>query len=283
MEDKKELIETVLKKDSQDIAFEPIPEETASPLAQPVVQKSNTSGDVSASKHEEKDIGTTENKEEPKVKDKEQPTDAPEQKIDAEPIEEEKTDHPPGSEGEGYSMPLEHAELLANSIIGAINNTVLEIGGGYFVTIRKHKDFYDFEEVIQVIDEQNVKNIKRLKLDEEDKALLRPLLIHILRKKAEVLSPEKQFVMVLLSILMKKAKAVMEIRSENEMIVERIRDIIRKEVRAYDEERQEKDQKENKQQEDKEEVVEVIYEETTQNTKTANRTGLPDSALETFE
>jgi hypothetical protein len=292
MEDTKELIETVLKKDPQDIAFEPIPEENDSPLAQPVVQKSNTSGDVNASKNEAKDTSAPigEKKEEPKAKTQEKPSDAPEQEIDAEPVEEEKKSSGAASgneEGE-FAMPLEHAGLMADSIIGTINNTVLEVGAGYFVTIRKHKDFYDFEEVIQVIEEQNVKNIKQIKLDEEDKALLRPLLIHILRKKAAALSPEKQLLMVSLSIIIKKAKVVMEIRSENEMLVERIRDIIRKEVRGYEEEqeaenRQQETVSESQEEKGKEEVAETVYEEIPQDQKENSNTGLPDSALETFK
>lgn len=287
MEDNKELIETVLKKDQQDIAFEPIPEENDSPLAQPVIQKSNTSGDVNASKNELKENDPNlEIKEEPKEK----PTDAPEQEIDAK--QEDKTnDIGSATKEEEFSMPLEHAGLMADSIIGTINNTVLEVGGGYFVTIRKHKDFYDFEEVIQVIEEQNVKNIKRLKLDEEDKALLRPLLIHILRKKSAALSPEKQLLMVALSILIKKAKAVMEIRAENEILVERIRDIIRKEVRAAREEEdldnrendQEENSSDNKAESGKEKVSEVVYEETTETRKQTSKTGLPEEALEVYE
>lgn len=292
MEDNKDLIEAVLKNDPQDIAFEEIPEENDSPLAQPVVQKSNTSGDVNASKNEAKETTTSaeEKKEEPKKVMQEKPSDAPEQEIDAEPTEEEKKESGSGTgNGEGeFSMPLEHAGLMADSIIGTINNTVLEVGAGYFVTIRKHKDFYDFEEVIQVIEEQNTKNIKRIKLDEEDKALLRPLLIHILRKKAAALSPEKQLLMVALSIIIKKAKVVMEIRSENEMLVERIRDIIRKEVRGYEEELEEERKHQETttdttQKKDKEEVAEVVYEETVQNRKEGSKTGLPDSALETYE
>lgn len=289
MEDNKQLIETVLKNDPQDIAFEPIPEENDSPLAQPVVQKSNTSGDVNASKNETKDTSnsTGDKKEEPKAKAQEKPSDAPEQEINAQPTEEEKKDSGSTSnneEGE-FSMPLEHAGLMADSIIGTINNTVLEVGAGYFVTISKHKDFYDFEELIQVIEEQNAKNIKRIKLDEEDKALLRPLLIHILRKKAAALSPEKQLLMVAISIIIKKAKVVVEIRMENQILVERIRDIIRKEVRGYEEEKEEerKQREETSEQEEEkeqEEVAEVVYEETSQTHKT-NRTGLPDSVLET--
>lgn len=292
MEDTKELIETVLKKDAQDIAFEPIPEENESPLAQPVVQKSNTSGDVNASKNEAKDTSnpTGEKKEEPKVKAQEKPSDAPEQEIDAEPTEEEKKDigSASGNEEGEFSMPLEHAGLMADSIIGTINNTVLEVGAGYFVTISKHKDFYDFEELIQVIEEQNVKNVKRIKLDDEDKALLRPLLIHILRKKAAALSPEKQLLMVAISIIIKKAKVVIEIRAENQMLVERIRDIIRKEVRGFEEEQEQEAQEQEKNNSGStnekvtEEVAEVVYEET-QTRKETSKTGLPDSALETYE
>ncbi|MBI3518891.1 MAG: hypothetical protein HY062_05990 [Bacteroidetes bacterium] len=288
METNKELIESVLKKDTQDIAFEPIPEENISPLAQPVVQKSNTSGDVNAAKNEAKDTSNPaeENKEEPKVKAQEKLSDAPEQEINADPpSEEEKKGAGSTSNEEGeFSMPLEHAGLMADSIIGTINNTILEVGAGYFVTISKHKDFYDFEELIQVIDEQNAKNIKRIKLDDEDKALLRPLLIHILRKKAAALSPEKQLLMVAISIIVKKAKVVIEIRMENQMLVERIRDIIRKEVRGYEEEKEaeRKSHEETSEHEDEseqEEVEEVVYEEIVRTSKT-NNTGLPDSVLE---
>lgn len=290
MSENKELIENVLKKDPQDIAFEPIPEENDSPLAQPVVQKSNTSGDVNATKTEKKETTNPaeEKKEEPKAKAQEKPSDAPEQEINADPPpeEEKKGAGATSSSEEGeFSMPLEHAGLMADSIIGTINNTVLEVGAGYFVTISKHKDFYDFEELIQVIDEQNAKNIKRIKLDEEDKALLRPLLIHILRKKSAALSPEKQLLMVAISIIIKKAKVVIEIRMENQQLVERIRDIIRKELRGYEEEKEEENKEqettsEQKEEKEQEEVAEVVYEETTQTPK-ANRTGLPDSVLET--
>lgn len=294
MSENKDLIEKVLKNDPQDISFEPIPDENDSPLAQPVVQKNNPSGDATNTKTENQSGDKTENnttgetKEQPKEKPKEKPLDAPEQEINADPGEENKGDAGTATKEEEFSMPMEHAGLMADSIIGTINNTVLEVGAGYFVTIRKHKDFYDFEEVIQVIEEQNVKNIKRIKLDDEDKALLRPLLIHILRKKAAALSPEKQLLMVALSIIIKKAKVVMEIRSENEMLVERIRDIIRKEVRAAkedseEENEQEEETAENKTETEKEDVAEVVYEETVETRKEGSKTGLPDSALETFE
>lgn len=297
------LIENVLKQDGQDIDFEPIPEENDSPLAQPVVKKSNTAGDVSAAKqHTPADTDkvrsgdtTTATTSSTAQQPDEPLTDAPEQEIDAEPTEQEKQQMA-GPDDEEFSMPLEHARLMADSIIGTINNTVLEVGGGYFVTIRKHKDFYDFEEIVQVIEQQNVKNIKRLKLDEEDKALLRPLLIHFLRKKAVVMSIERQLLMVTLSLLIKKTKVVMEIRAENEALVERIRDIIRKEIRAAKDEQEETEEETNEGQQSqvkepvvtdpdkdfKTEPTETLYEEVVHTRHGPSGTGLPDEVLETY-
>jgi hypothetical protein len=274
MEDKKKLIEAVLAGESKEIAFEPIPEENESPLAQPVVEKITTGNEGNAATPGD-GTGSTQTE-----KPKEKPTDAPEQEIDAEPTEEPKKDGE--SEGEGFTMPLEHAGLMADSIIGTVNNTVLEIGGGYFVTIRKHKDFYDYDEVIQVIEEQNVKNIKRLKLDEQHKALIRPLLIHILRKKAAALTPEKQLLMVIFSILIKKAKVIMEMRSENEILVERIRDIIRRENAACQSENQ-KDNPEKNADSKMYEESEAVYEEKNDPQKLRNNTGLPDEAFEVMD
>jgi hypothetical protein len=273
MEDKKNLIETVLK--GEEIAFEPVPEEQESPLAHPVVDRNQPVSESNATENETNNPGETNTQQ---AKPKEKPTDAPEQKIDDEPPEDTKSGGE--SDREEFSIPIETAGMLADSIIGTVNNTLLEVGGGYFVTIRKHKDFYDFEEVIQVIDEQNVKNIKRLKLDEEDKALIRPLLIHILRKKSAALSPEMQLLMVTLSILIKKTKAVIEIRAENEILVERIRDIIRKEMAAYynhDKEEPEFNAHQSKQD------TEEAYEDTDEFSASGNNTGLPDEAVEILD
>jgi hypothetical protein len=219
-----EFIESALRE--EEIMFESIPDESASPLAQPVIDKSTTNADTSNEGFQTDPALKAGEPEQNKKK----PTDAPEQKIDDEPEQEPSAGSSQNTDE--FTIPLEHAGLMADSIIGTIDNTLFEVGGGYFITIRKHKDFYDFDEVIQIIEEQNVKNIKRLKLDEEDKALLRPLIIQLLRKKAATLTPEKQLLMVAISILIKKAKVVMEMRSENEILVERIRDIIRKEVAA---------------------------------------------------
>jgi len=284
MSDTKKEIEQVLKNTPGDIAFEPIPNEDESPLAQPVVEKSGADQEGSSSSEKKEGKTSFENKEE-KKKEK---TDAPEQEINADPEKEKSgaSSNPP--QGEEFTVPIGTASMMADSILGMVNNTVLEVGAGYFVTISKHKDFYDFDELIQVIEEQNVKNIKRIKLDEEDKAMLQPLLIHILRKKAKVLTPEQQLLGVCISIIIKKAKVVMEIRAENELLVDRILDIIRKEMARNEKEEEkektqkgEEEKKEEEQEENDRQEVEVIYEERTQHPKANNRSGLPGSVLET--
>jgi hypothetical protein len=311
MSDNKKVIENVLKQGTDNIDFEPIPDTDASPMAEPVVSKNNTSGDVKASQEQAKAETTTEEKkEEPKTeahqetKFEEPPApeqtaeneeeDAPEQEINAEQGELQNGENQ--EQGE-FELPLEEATLMANSLLGVINNAI-EVGGGYFITIKKHKDFYDFEDLIQVIDNQNVKNIKRLKLDAEDKALLKPLLIKVLRKKSKVLSPDQQLLMVTLSILMKKGKIVLEIRKENEQLVERIRDIIRIEVAKYHSKEdtsskasassqnmekatiEEEEEEEHEHKEADEVETEVMQ---SQEKETARYTGMPNTILETAD
>ena len=142
--------------------------------------------------------------------------------------------------GEEFELPKSHATQAANTILGVADN-MMTIGGGFFIKIKKHKEFYDFDEVIQIIEEQNEKNIRRLKLDDDDKVLLKPLIVAILKKKAKKLTPEQQLMGAVLSILMKKAQMVMEIRAENNILVERILDVIREEKGGSDEELEEEE------------------------------------------
>ncbi len=202
-----------------DIPFEEITPEENSPLNEPVVNHAEQQGNPQESEAEPNTDhpGTSPlMSEEP-----EEPLDAAEQEID-----EDYREGEPQDPEEEFELPTGHAKQAADTILGVTDN-VLAVGGGFFVKIKKHKDFYEFEEVIQVIDTQNEKNVRRLQLDPEDKVLLRPLLIAVLKKKAKKLSPEQMLLGAVLSILMKKAHAVMEIRAENEILVERILDIIR--------------------------------------------------------
>lgn len=230
-------VEQVLNSGAENVAFEEIPDENNSPLNQPVVEDEIGHGKkVVTPKQEAEPIKENEEQEESEEDELEkEPSinddfdqniyDAPEQEIGS---YEEGEDGLDELDGEDFELPTGHAKQAADTLLGMTDN-VLAVGSGFFVKIKKHKDFYDFEEIVQVIDEQNAKNVKRIKLDEEDKILLRPLLIAILKKKAKKLTPEQQLLGAVLSILMKKAQVVMEIRAENEILLDRILEIIREE------------------------------------------------------
>ena len=159
-------------------------------------------------------------------KEKEQESlDAPEQEINGNGFD---TEADETVTDQDFEVPLAQANQAADAILGMSNN-VLAVGGGYFVKIRKHQEFYEFEEIIQVVDQQNDKNVERIKLDKEDQALLRPLLAQVLRRKAKKLTPEQQLMGAVISILMKKAQVVMEVRAENSLLENRILDIVRQE------------------------------------------------------
>ena len=250
-----------------DIKFEELQDEQSSPLNQPVVEKKDNgqpSEPVQEGVNTQKEPETTEKiptgEEQPDQEEIEESDDASEQEIDDNYSEATIVDNE-----EEFELPTGHAKQAADTILGMSDN-VLGIGGGYFVKIRKHKEFFDFEEIIQVIDKQNTNNVKRIKLDEEDKILLRPLLIAILKKKAKVLTPEQQLLGAIISILMKKAQAVMEIKAENEILFERILDIVREEkgYSEQDEDYDENDHQEEEQEPEKpeeKEPEEVVVEE----------------------
>ncbi len=253
-------VKDVLTTAPEEITFESIQGEDSSPLNQPVIEK-DIGGELPVENDPEKQKSwnvwkpdrphqmpeepeapsseraefrktVEENVEQEK---REQPLDAPEQEINGGGYDD---DDEPQPTDEDFELPLSQANQAADALLGMSNN-VLEVGGGYFVKISKHKEFYEFDEIITVIDQQNDKNVARVKLDKEDKALLRPLLAQILRKKAKKLTPEQQLMGAVLSILMKKAQVVMEVRAENNILEERILDIIRDEKASALEEEQE--------------------------------------------
>jgi len=253
-------VKDVLTTAPEEITFESIQGEDSSPLNQPVIEK-DIGGErpiesdpekqkswnvwkpdrphqmpeepvIPSSEQPEFRKTVEENVEQEK---REQPLDAPEQEINGGGYDD---DDEPQPTDEDFELPLSQANQAADALLGMSNN-VLEVGGGYFVKISKHKEFYEFDEIITVIDQQNDKNVARVKLDKEDKALLRPLLAQILRKKAKKLTPEQQLMGAVLSILMKKAQVVMEVRAENNILEERILDIIRDEKASALEEEQE--------------------------------------------
>ena len=195
-----EEINAALMEDYQSIEFEEVPEVDQSPLNQPVIEKDIGGNQGEAADHQG----------EPP------PYDAPEQ-FDSLPQQ--------GPKHEAPLIPMDIALAAADAYLGAANN-FLEIGAGFFVKVKHHPEFLDFEEVVQVIDEQNHRNVQRVKLDEEDKALLRPLLAMVIQKRAKGVSPEGQLLTALISILIKKVQVVVQIRAENKAMETRILSII---------------------------------------------------------
>jgi len=258
-------IEEALVTRMDDMAFEKITTEVDSPINEPVKE-----GEVSTGATQEQRQQLTDQKfdlesspipqektmaEENIEKESIVEDDAPEQAID------ETGESEQQEEADGIEIPHSHAALAADSFLGIANN-LLEIGGGFFVKIKKSKEMLDFDSVVQIIDTQNSKNIKRIKLDEDDKALLRPLLIEILKKRAQALTPEQQLIAAVISILVKKVQIMTEIRAENNLLIENIRAAIREEINQAKEEQTEKNQEETFSDDDlpqtEEETIEVI-------------------------
>ncbi|WP_062062757.1 hypothetical protein [Aquimarina longa] len=218
----KEVVD-VLTKDPDTIDFEELQSEHDSPLNQAVIEKDiheNSSKNWNAWKPEQKEE-YHQNSKEPVIDST--PLDAPEQDIGNDTV----TDDKQHSESE-FELPTATAKQAADTILGMTNN-VLSVGGGFLMKIKKHKDFYDFDEIVELIDQQNEKNLQRIILDKDDKAMLKPLIVAILKKKAKKLTPEQQLTGAILSILMKKAQVVLEVRGENEILFDRILDIVQKE------------------------------------------------------
>ena len=247
-------VQDALTATPEEINFEQLQNEDSSPLNQPVIEK-DIGGERPVETDEEKQkswnvwkpeqehktldelepgrSGNTQTDFRTKVEAKvekekaQEPLDAPEQEINGNSFNAEADQT---ITNQDFEVPLAQANQAADAILGMSNN-MLAVGGGYFVKIKKHQEFYEFEEIIQVVDQQNDKNIERIKLDKEDQALLRPLLAQVLRKKAKKLTPEQQLMGAVVSILMKKAQVVMEVRAENSLLEHRILDIVRQEKR----------------------------------------------------
>lgn len=245
-------VQDALTQRPEEIVFEQLQSENSSPLNQPVIEK-DIGGERPVETEEEKQKSWNVWKPEKDVKSIEElepgksgntqpdfrssveanvqqekaqePLDAPEQEIGG---TNEQIQDQDDVTNQDFQIPLSQANQAADALLGMTNN-VMAVGGGYFVKVHKNKEFYEFEEILQVIDAQNEKNVERVKLDQEDQALLRPLLAQVLRKKAKQLTPEQQLMGAVVSILMKKAQVVMEVRAENSLLEERILDIIREE------------------------------------------------------
>jgi hypothetical protein len=289
-----EEVKEVLEQTTDQVEFEDSLDAKSSPLNQPVAENeighnSKTVEPEKEEKPKEDDVmnkpieeESEENQSSSHIKEDEfhfennATDDVPEQEIGTGEYDEQLEDEMP--EGEEFEIPKSHARRATDAIFGIADN-VMTVGGGFFIKIKKHKEFYDFEEVIQLIDENNQKNVRKLKLDEDDKILLRPLLIAMLKQKAKQLTPEQQLSAAIISILMKKAQTVMEIKAENEILVERILDVIREEKGYSDQDiEEEPEQTETEYEEPEVEEEQQVEEENNQGQETPTAEELIEEA-----
>lgn len=162
------------------------------------------------------------------------PTDAPEQPIDETEEEQEESEGKQSASSSHIDEATDHAKFAADSLLGVANN-LLAIGGNFFVKIKKRKSHIYFDELIEripskdsdakigeKIDIQNDKNINRIVLDKADIALLRPIIIQVLKQQTKQLTPEQQLIAIGISIVAKKAQMVMEMRAENALFIQNL-------------------------------------------------------------
>ncbi len=233
-----EEVEQALTQKEQHIDFETPPEVAASPLNQTVHSHSQQSKeDWNVWKPQTRTKNTETLNEQtpvtPEFATESPPWDAPPQEIDTAADASKKE---PLSDTE---PPLSKtaAKQTAETILGMSNN-ILGVGGRYLVTLKKDESFYAYQEVLEMIDEQNDKNVEKVKLDKEDKALLKPLIVDVLQEKAKKLTPQQQLMGAVLSIVAKKAQVLLQIKAENKILLESIREIVLEQKKAAEETKQ---------------------------------------------
>ncbi len=193
-------VQDALTATPEEINFEQLQNEDSSPLNQPVIEK-DIGGERPVETEEEKQkswnvwkpeqehktldelepgrSGNTQTdfrtKVEAKVeKEKEQESlDAPEQEINGNGFD---TEADETVTDQDFEVPLAQANQAADAILGMSNN-VLAGGGGYFVKIRKPPEFFEFEEIIPVVDQPKDKNGRTPPaLTKKNKLYFKPLL-----------------------------------------------------------------------------------------------------------
>ena len=181
---------------------------------------------------------------------------------------------------DNLEIPSSQAKQAANTLIG-VADMLVGITGSFFVKIKKHKEFYDYDEVIEVIDEQNEKNIERLKLNEDEKALLRPIVMAVAKEKAKQLSPTEQLMAAAVTILVKKGKDVMEIKAENTILSDKLRDLVLEQNRASSRYQPEEDSQVVQQSEEQDDsVVQESDVEDVETVEIISEPSIPESVLE---
>jgi len=107
-------------------------------------------------------------------------------------------------------------------------NYAIGIFGPMLVGVKLHKEFYNYNGVVEQIKEQNEKNTERIKFDNEDIDMIREPLVAMMQEKGiRGLTNGEKLVVGLLMIGVKKAKIVVEIKKENKILENNLMDLIR--------------------------------------------------------
>lgn len=124
--------------------------------------------------------------------------------------------------------PLNERQLgvQADSYLGMVIY-LIDMGGGFLVKMKKHPEFCEFEEIVEMIDQMNEQNMKHIQLSEEEKNMLWPLIIEVLRSSTKQMSTQGHLLMSGAVILLTKIRVAMSIHSEMKVQTQNILEAIR--------------------------------------------------------
>jgi hypothetical protein len=123
-------------------------------------------------------------------------------------------------------MPTQNAKQIADFILGTAN-FIVPLIGGRFVTVKIHKEYYEFNTFVETINSQNQRNIERIKLTKDEIDYLKPILVAVIKEKHTQLTPTTQLLVAVGMIGAGKVATIMDIKRENAQLEEKLIDIIR--------------------------------------------------------
>jgi hypothetical protein len=136
--------------------------------------------------------------------------------------------HNPNEGGAGDGDPLKipsgNAEDLIDFGANALNFLIGNFAGK-LVSVKIRPQYHSIKDnktrAIDIITEFNEKSVEKIKLDDEDIAMLKPPLVKLLQEKGiRGLTPGEELMLAIAMIAAKKVKAIVEIRSESKKLQE---------------------------------------------------------------
>jgi len=127
-----------------------------------------------------------------------------------------------GANGDPLKIPTGNAEDLIDFGANALNFLIGNFAGK-LVSVKIKPEYRSIKDnksrAIDIIAEFNEKSVEKLKLDDEDIAMLKPPLVKLLQEKGiRGLTPGEELMLAIAMIGAKKVKIVMEIRSDSKKL-----------------------------------------------------------------